>query len=161
MSRQTILFESAQPTLMVTLFWSIMVVWVLNLTTRRGQWHRRWDLRNWVTLRDCLRPRGHLPLLFFPSMICFSIFLMDHQCWLAFVNQSITYTSSNIHQWARRFHSTKLVKLTLIGKLILKNSSWKTHPENFRNFSLPGQVLTVKSQAVLLENLFMSGWVFQ
>ena len=41
MSRQTILFESAQPTLMVTLFWSIMVVWVLDLTARRGQWHRR------------------------------------------------------------------------------------------------------------------------
>ena len=64
MSKQTILFESAQPTLMVTLFWSIMVVWVLDLTAKRGQWHRRWNFRNWVTLRDCLRPRGHLPLLF-------------------------------------------------------------------------------------------------
>ena len=147
MSKQTFLSESDQPTLMRTLFWSIMVVWVLDLTARRGQWHRRdRTLEIGSFRRDCLRPRGHLPVDILP----FDDLLLD-----------IFDEPSNIHQWARRFHSTKLVKLTLIGKLILKNSSWKTHPENFRNFSLPGQVLTVKSQAVLLENLFMSGWVFQ
>ena len=63
------------------------------------------------------------------------------------------YTTGNIIDKKRRIYNISIFKQKGFSSLVLIDKSWKTHPEDFKNFNS-----RVMSPAVLLENLSRQPW---